>query len=52
MTERLTKRFVRLYQVKAIILTNAIELVLLNIVKIYPVVNISRVCKYKNQVEG
>ena len=52
MTERLTERFVGLYQVKAIILTNAIELVLLNIVKIYPVVNISRVCKYKNQVEG
>ena len=37
---------------KKIILTNAIELDLLSIVKIHLVVNVSRVCRYKDQVEG
>ena len=32
--------------------TNAMELELPSTVKIHPVVNISKVCKYKNQVEG
>ena len=49
--EKLTEQFVRLYQVKGIILINAIELDLLSTVKIHPVVNISRVCRYKDQVE-
>ena len=39
------------YQVKGIISTNAIELDLPSIVKIRPVVNISRVRRYKDQVE-
>ena len=42
----------RLYQVKGIILINAIELDLLSTVKIHLVVNVSRVCRYKDQVEG
>jgi len=40
------------YKVKRIILTNTIELELPSNVKIYPVVNVSRVQKYKDQVEG
>ena len=40
------------YQVKGIISTNAIELDLPSMVKIHPVVNISRVCRYRDQVEG
>jgi len=40
--------FVGPYKVKAIISTNAIELELPSIVKIYPVVNVSRVWKYKS----
>jgi len=43
--------FVGPYQVKGIILTNAIELDLPSTVKIHPVVNVSRVCRYKDQVE-
>jgi len=39
------------YQVKGIISTNAIELDLPSMVKIHPVVNISRVRRYKDQVE-
>jgi len=38
--------------VKGIISTNAIELDLPNTVRIHPVVNISRVQRYKDQVEG
>jgi len=42
-TEKLTKRFVGPYKVKAIVLTNTIKLELSSTVKIHPVVNISRV---------
>jgi len=51
-SEKLIEQFVGPYQVKGIILTNAIELYLLSTIKIYPVVNISRVCRYRDQVEG
>jgi len=51
-SEKLTKRFVGPYKVKRIILTNAIELELSSTIKIHPVVNISRVHIYKDQVEG
>jgi len=42
-TEKLTERFVGPYKIKKIILLNAVELELPSIVKIHPVVNISRV---------
>ena len=51
-TEKFTEHFVGPYKVKAIILSNAIELELPSMVKIHPVVNVSRVQKYKSQVEG
>ena len=50
--EKLTERFVGPYQVKDIISANVIELDLPSTVKIYPVINVSRVHKYKDQVEG
>ena len=37
---------------KGIISTNAIELDLLSTVKIHPVINVSRVQRYKDQVKG
>ena len=40
------------YKVKRIISTNTIELELPSIIKIHPVVNVSRVHMYKDQVEG
>jgi len=43
--------FVGPYRVKAIVSSNAIELELPSTVKIHPVVNVSRVRKYKSQVE-
>jgi len=51
-TEKLTKRFVGPYKIKKIVLSNAVELELPSIVKIHPVVNVSRIHKYIGQVEG
>ena len=42
-TEKLMKQFVGLYKIKKIVLSNAVELELPRIVKIGPVVNISRI---------
>jgi len=51
-TEKFIKRFVGPYKVKVIISNNSIELELPSTVRIYPVVNVSRVQRYKSQVEG
>ena len=50
-SEKFIKRFVGPYKVKGIVSTNAIELELPGLVKIYPIVNVSRVWKYQEQVE-
>jgi len=50
--EKLTERFVGPYKIKGIISSNAVELELPKSIRIYPVVNISRVQLYKPQVEG
>ena len=42
-TEKLTKRFVDPYKIKKIVLLNVVELKLPSIVKIHPVVNVSRI---------
>jgi len=51
-TEKLMERFVGPYKIKKIISTNVVELELPSTIKIHPVVNISRICKYVGQVEG
>jgi len=51
-TEKLTERFVGSYKIKKIVSLNAVELELPSIVKIHPVVNIGRIQKYIEQVEG
>jgi len=51
-TEKLTERFVGPYKIKKIVLSNAVELELPSIVKIHPVVNVSRIHRYVGQVEG
>jgi len=51
-TDKLTERFIGPYKVKKVISANAIELELPSTVKIHPAVNVSRVRKYRNQVEG
>jgi len=42
-TEKLTERFVGSYKIKKIVLLNTIELELPSIVRIYLVVNVSRI---------
>jgi len=51
-TEKLTEWFVGLYKVKRVVSTNTIKLELPDTIKIYLVVNISRVQLYKPQVES
>jgi len=51
-TDKLMERFVGSYKVKEIISSNAIELDLPSNVRIHPIVNISRIHRYRNQVRG
>jgi len=51
-TEKLTERFVGPYKVKEIISSNAVKLELPSTVKIHPVVNVSRIRRYVEQVKG
>ena len=48
--EKLTERFVGLYKVKRVVSTNMVELELPRTVKFYPIVNVSRIRRYKKQV--
>ena len=50
--EKLTEQFISPYKVKRVVSTNAIELELPLTIKIYPVVNISRVRLYKPQIKS
>ena len=51
-TEKLTERFVGPYRVKRVISTNMVELELPRTIKIHPVVNVSRIKRYREQVRG
>ena len=51
-TDKLTERFVGPYRVKGIISSNAIELELPSSVRIHPIVNVSRIRRYRDQVKG
>jgi len=51
-TEKFTEHFVGPYRVKAIISSNAVELELPSTIRIHPIVNVSRIQRYKSQVEG
>jgi len=50
-TEKLTERFIGPYKVKRVISTNMVELELPKTVKIHPVVNVSRIRRYREQVQ-
>jgi len=51
-TEKLMERFVGPYKIVKIVLSNTVKLKLPSIVKIHPVVNVSRIQYYIGQVEG
>ena len=50
--KKLTEKFIGPYIVKKIVLENAVELELPALLRVYPVVNIRRIVRYKEQVEG
>jgi len=50
--EKLTERFIEPYKIKKVVSSNTVELELPSIVKIHLVVNVSRIQKYIEQVEG
>ena len=51
-TKKLTEKFIGPYVVKKIVSENAVELELLVLLRIHPVVNVRRIVKYREQVEG
>jgi len=51
-TEKLMERYIGPYKIKKIISSNAVELELPSTVKIYLVVNVSKIKKYIGQVKG
>jgi len=50
-TKKLIKKFMKLYKIKKIISENVVELKLPVLMKIYLVVNISKITMYQKQVE-
>ena len=51
-SKKLTERYVGPYRIEEVILSNAVKLRLPSSMKIHPVVNISRIVKYKEQIKG
>jgi len=51
-TKKLMEKFIGPYVVKKIVSENAVELELLVSLRIHPVVNVRRIVKYREQVEG
>jgi len=50
-TKKLTKRYVGLYAIKEVVLSNAVKLRLPSSMRIHPVVNVSRIVRYKEQMK-
>ena len=51
-TKKLMEKFIGLYVVRKIVSENAVELELPVLLRIHPVVNVKRIVKYREQVEG
>jgi len=51
-TKKLMEKYIGSYVVKKIVSENAVELELLVSLRIHPVVNVRRIVKYQEQVEG
>ena len=51
-TKKLTERYVGPYAVEEVVSTNAVKLRLLSSMRIHPVVNVSRIVRYKEQMKG
>ena len=51
-TQKLMERYIRPYAIEKVVLMNVVKLRLPSSMRIYPVVNISQIVWYKEQVEG
>ena len=51
-SEKLTECYVGPYKIKKVVFLNVVKLELPNTIKIHPVVNVSRIRMYSNQVPG
>jgi len=51
-TKKLTEKFIGPYMVRKIVSENTVELELLTLLRIHPVVNVRRIVKYREQIEG
>jgi len=51
-TKKLTEKFIGLYVVRKVVLENVVKLELLALLKIHLVVNVRRIVKYREQIEG
>ena len=51
-TKKLMKRYVGLYVIEEVVSTNVVKLRLLSSMRIHPVVNVSRIVRYKEQIKG
>ena len=51
-TKKLTERYVGPYAIEEVVSSNAVKLRLPSSMRIHPVVNVSRIVRYKEQVEG
>ena len=52
LAKKLVDQYIGLYTIKEVVSTNAVKLQLPTLMRIHPVVNVSRVVQYKKQVEG
>ena len=51
-TKKLMERYVRLYTIEEIVSSNVVKLQLPSLMRIHPVVNVSQIVRYKEQVKG
>ena len=51
-TKKLTERYVGPYAIEEVVLSNAVKLQLPSSMRIHPVINVSRIVRYKEQVKG
>ena len=51
-TKKLMERYVRLYEIEEVMLKNVVKLKLPISMRIHPVVNVSRVVRYRELVKG
>ena len=50
--KKLTERYIGPYAIEEVVLSNVVKLWLLSLMRIHPVINVSWIVRYKEQVKG